>query len=76
MTNVDRAMWEYGTHKFCAEASALDLAPGEWPESIRTMRGNGAPFLFQRFEKTADGEVVAAYYAQAFGIIELEILND
>ena len=61
-------------NRYMAEASTLGLRPGEWPAQLSTSLGDGEPFVFTSFERSADGEVTGACYVQ--GLVKLIIFND
>jgi hypothetical protein len=56
---------------YCADASELGFAPGQWPALIRTDIGNGNGFAFAGFDE--DG---TAHYHQIAGCVSLTVLND
>jgi hypothetical protein len=75
LNQMDRQMHESRLHHFVAEASSLELAPGDWPRTIETNRGNGQPFVMIGVARQ-DGELVAVEYRQACGCITLTVFND
>lgn len=62
------------------EASSVGLAPGEWPDRIEITSKDGSISLltFDRFEESAQGELLAAVYVDKLnrGFMEAHILND
>lgn len=61
---------EHEPHRFTAEASTLNLPPGNWPRTIKTDLGNGRPFLIEGVLQTG------AIYKQELGCIRLTVWND
>jgi hypothetical protein len=62
---------EFENGRLSTEASALGLAPGQWPESFAVKNlGNGRPFLV-----TYQGDG-GADYLQEFGSLRITIFND
>lgn len=49
------------TNAITVEASAIGLAPGNWPNYIRH---NGRQYLFAAFERNAEQEVTSAVYTE------------
>lgn len=71
--NIDRlALVEYETHKFVTNASDIELAPGEWPETLEVSpsMGNGQPLV--KYLVREDG---ARVYVQTFGCVSVCVLN-
>lgn len=66
----DSTMVEDVLHLFVAFASDMGIAPGAWPQSIATKRGNGLPFMLSRVEANR------VHYTQANGCLTLMIFND
>lgn len=63
---------ENGPGRFVTEASSLGWKPGKWPEKVDGSDiGNG--LILYRRRRLADGGMV---YVQAFGSIEIHVLND
>lgn len=66
-----------GIHEFSAEASSLQLRPGQWPESIETELGNGMPFMRSTKKLSADGsDLLYVRYMQGNGCVSLIVWND
>jgi len=63
-------------HHYVAEASDMGLPPGEWPTAIITYLGNRQPFVFERAEHDAEGELRAVHYNQQLGCVTLTVYND
>lgn len=71
MTFLDREdIAEIAVHTFWAEASALGLPPGCFPERLETNLGNGRPLIRRTLTEAG------ASYDQANGCIEVIIAND
>ncbi len=71
---VDRQVVERTSiGRFFAEASDLELAPGEWPASIPTDLGNGMPFFVYQDTRAEDDCVL---YRQELNTLFLLIRND
>lgn len=59
-----------GEARFCVDASAIGLNPGEWPERLPTNMGNKLDFF-------AHGVLNdTRVYRQVAGCIELLVFND
>jgi hypothetical protein len=68
---------ECAPHELIAEASEIDLLPGQWPEKIEAFAiGNGMPFLRSTKMLSPDGELVYVRYNQANGCMSLRVFND
>lgn len=63
-------------HAFHTDASALGLKPGEWPDMIPATIGNGQPFVRDRIDRSADGDVISARYEQRLGCLRIYVWND
>lgn len=66
---------ETSPHQFVTEASTLNLAPGNFPRTLKTNLGNGQPFVYSSREEH-DGDLVAVLYRQDLGCLTLRVLND
>ena len=67
---------EFEAHKFVAEASDLEIKPGEWPQLLDTDLGNGMPFIIGQKQIDAEGDLMWITYNQCNGCISLKIFND
>lgn len=74
---IDRELLlETEPHSFCADASELGWAPGQWPTQFDLISlGNGLPFMIVGRE-TCDGDLMFVRYRQANGIVDITIFND
>lgn len=62
---------ELEVHQWYADASTLQLPPGQWPAQFETDLGNGQPFVFRHVD--GNGTHV---YSQQFGCLTLKVFND
>lgn len=68
---------ERGPHQFSADASDLNLWPGEWPKTLTLVgAGNGLPLQPVRAERNTLGEIMAVIYMQEYGCVTLKVYND
>jgi hypothetical protein len=63
--------------KLMAEASCLDLKPGEWPDFISVVDDNNEGYLFNKSRQMIHGGMFGGYiYQTVNGGVILEVLND
>jgi hypothetical protein len=65
-----------GDQIFEVDASDLDLAPGQFPDSFETSLGNKNLFLKDHEDFQFDGELNYVAYRQRSSFVELRIFND
>jgi hypothetical protein len=56
---------------YCADASELGFAPGQWPGLLATDIGNGNGFAFAGLDEEG-----TAHYHQIAGCVSLTVFND
>lgn len=67
---------EESPHIFLTEASLISLRPGNWPNMLECLNGNGRPLIKRREVRDGDGDVLYVVYKQEFGAIQLTVFND
>jgi len=80
---VNKSQVSLDGNKLVAEASSIELSPGDWPDFISVVDDSGSGFLFQRGDPFNHNEEFAGfnYYTRGGSLsssrnIQLVVFND